>query len=154
LIRDLYVPPRSQCRNTLTNSSFFFFVRNEVSAHPLGPVKALRSAIATAREGHIGASEGGSIRSSRSSGSPIPGTNKLSSYCCCCISSACACACCACACCVCDDIWGDPKGVIGEKEGPAGEAVEVLGSIVAMVVVIEVMNVENPILTLWWWCLG
>jgi hypothetical protein len=50
--------------------------------------------------------------------------------------------------------WGDPKGVIGEKEGPAGEAVEVLGSIVAMVVVIGVVNVEDPFLTLWWWCLG
>jgi len=101
-------------------------VRNEVSAHPLGLVKAFRSAIAVAREGHIGASEGGSICSSRSSGSPIPGTNKSSSCCCCCINSACAYACCACACCVCDDIWGDPKGVIGEKEGPACEAVEVL----------------------------
>jgi hypothetical protein len=32
LTRDLYVPPRSQCRNTLTTSSFFFYVRNEVSA--------------------------------------------------------------------------------------------------------------------------
>jgi hypothetical protein len=41
-----------------------------------------------------------------------------------------------------------------EKEGLAGEAVEVLGSIVAMVVVIGVVNVEDPILTLWWWCLG
>jgi len=49
---------------------------------------------------------------------------------------------------------GDPKGVIGEKEGPAGKAVEVLGSIMAMVVVIGVVNVEDPILTLWWWCLG
>ncbi len=39
-------------------------------------MKAFKSAIAAAREGHIGASEGGSIRSSRSSGSPIPGTNK------------------------------------------------------------------------------
>jgi len=28
-------------------------VRNEVSAHPLGPVKAFRSAIATTREGHL-----------------------------------------------------------------------------------------------------
>jgi len=25
---------------------------------------------------------------------------------------------------------------------------------VAMVVVIGVVNVEDPILTLWWWCLG
>jgi len=149
LTRDLYVPPRSHCINTLTTSSFFFSVRNEVSAHPLGPVKAFRSAIAAAREGHIGAFEGGSIHSSRSSGSPILGTNKSSSCCCCCIGSACACACC-----VCDDIWSDPKGVIGEKEGPAGEAVEVLGSIVAMVVVIGVVNAEDPILTLWWWCLG
>jgi hypothetical protein len=56
----------------------------------------------------------------------IPGTNKSSSCCCCCISSACACAYCACACYVCDDIWGDPQGVIGEKEGPACEAVKVL----------------------------
>jgi hypothetical protein len=32
----------------------------------------------------------------------------------------------------------------------AGEAVEVLGSIVAVVVVIGVVNVEDPILTLWW----
>ncbi len=112
-------------------------------------MKAFKSAIAAAREGHIGASEGGSIRSSRSSGSPIPGTNKSSSCYCCCIGSACACAYC-----VCDDIWGDPKGVIGEKEGPVGEAVEVLGSIVAMVVVIGVVNVEDPILTLWWWCLS
>ncbi len=126
LTRVLYVPPRSQCKNTLITSSFFFFVRNEVSAHPLGPVKAFRSAIAAAREGHIGAFEGGSIRSSRSSGLLIPGTNKSSSCCCCCISSACACAYCACACYVCDDIWGDPQGVIGEKEGPACEAVKVL----------------------------
>ncbi len=129
-------------------------MRNEVSAHPLGPVKAFKSAIVAAREGHIGASEGGSIRSSKSSGSPIPGTNKSSSCYCCCIGSACACACYACAYCVCDDIWGDPKGVIGEKEGPAGKAVKVLGSIVAMVVVIGVVNIEDPILTLWWWCLG
>jgi len=126
LTRDLYVPPRSQCRNTLTTSSFFFFMRNEVSAHPLGPVKAFRSAIAVAREGHIGASEGGSIHSSRLSSLPIPGTNKSSSCCCCCISSAYACACCACAYCVCDDIWGDLKGVIGEKEGPTCKTVEVL----------------------------
>ncbi|CAM6074237.1 unnamed protein product [Sphagnum tenellum] len=86
LTQDLYVPPRSQCKNTLTTSSFFFSVRNEVSAHPLGPVKAFRSAIVAAREGHIGASEGGSIHSSRSSCSPIPGTNKSSSCCCCCIA--------------------------------------------------------------------
>ncbi len=154
LTRDLYVPPRSQCRNTLTTSSFFFSVQNEVSAHPLRPVKAFRSAIAAAREGHIGAFEGGSIRSSRSSGSLIPGTNKSSSCCCYCIDSTCAYACCACACCVCDDIWGNPKGVIGEKEGPASEAVEVLRSIVAMLVVIGVVNAEDPFLTLWWWCLG
>jgi len=112
-------------------------------------VKAFKSAIAATREGHIGAYEGVSIRSSRSSGSPIPRTNKSSSCCCCCIGSACACACY-----VCDDIWGDLKGVIGEKESPAGKAVEVLGSIVAMVVVIGVVNVQDPILTLWWWCLG
>jgi hypothetical protein len=35
-----------------------------------------RSTIAAVREGHIGASEGGSICSSRLLGSPIPGTNK------------------------------------------------------------------------------
>jgi hypothetical protein len=54
LTRDLYVPPRSQCRNTLTTSSFFFFMRNEVSAHPLGPVKAFRSAIAAVRLAYTG----------------------------------------------------------------------------------------------------
>jgi hypothetical protein len=31
---------------------------------------------------------------------------------------------------------------------------KVLGSIMAMVVVIGVVNVEDPFLTLWWWCLG
>jgi hypothetical protein len=45
-----------------------------------------------------------------------------SSCCCCCIGSACACVCCACAYYVCDDIWGDSKGVIGEKEGPTESA--------------------------------